>query len=182
MTAPAPIAATAVPALLVLPLLTAATIPSTPDLGKAEGQCRPNEKGPAFLVTVDGLKDRQGNLKLEVYPDNNDDFLEDDNVLINAGKTFRRVEVPVPASGTPQLCVRLPGPGTYAVSLLHDRNEDRKFNWTIDGIGFAGNPKLGWGKPKARKASAKAGAGLTPITIVLNYRHGLGVAPLKRKK
>ncbi|WP_067731951.1 DUF2141 domain-containing protein [Novosphingobium naphthalenivorans] len=172
----------AVSILLALPLLAAATLPSTPDLGKAEAKCRPDEKGPAFLITVDGLKDRQGNLKLEVYPDNDTDFLQDDNILINAGKTFRRVEVPVPASGTPELCVRLPAPGTYAVSLLHDRNEDRKFNWTIDGIGFAGNPRLGWGKPKARKASATAGPGLTHITIVLNYRRGLGVAPLDRRK
>ncbi|MCT2399556.1 DUF2141 domain-containing protein [Novosphingobium mangrovi (ex Huang et al. 2023)] len=165
-------------ATAALPLLAAATIPSTPDLGKAEGQCRPGEKGPAFLVDVEGLKDRTGNLKLEVYPDNNKDFLEDDNILISAGKTFRRVEVPVPATGTPELCIRLPAPGTYAVSLLHDRNEDRKFNWTRDGIGFAGNPRLGWGKPKASKASAVAGNGLTRITIVLNYQHGLGVAPL----
>nr|WP_091148000.1 DUF2141 domain-containing protein [Novosphingobium sp. CF614] len=162
-----------------MPLLTAATLPSTPDLGKAEGRCRPGEGGPAFLVAVEGLKDRQGNLKLEVYPDNDKDFLADDNLLIGAGKTFRRVEIPVPPSGTPQLCVRLPGPGTYAVSLLHDRDRDRKFNWRIDGIGFAGNPRLGWGKPKARKASAAAGSGLTPIAIVLNYRSGLGVAPLR---
>ncbi|MEJ2411010.1 MAG: DUF2141 domain-containing protein [Novosphingobium sp.] len=174
-------AAVAVPAAFALPFLAAALMPSTPDLGKAEAQCRPDEKGPAFMVTVDGLKDRKGNLKLEVYPDNNEDFLEDDNILLSAGKTFRRVEVPVPASGTPVLCVRLPAPGTYAVSLLHDRNKDRKFNWTIDGIGFAGNPRLGWGKPKARKASATAGPGLTPITIILNYRRGLGVAPLHKK-
>ncbi|KHK91542.1 DUF2141 domain-containing protein [Novosphingobium malaysiense] len=176
--------AAAVPLLsaLALPLLAAATIPSTPDLGKAEGQCRPNEPGPAFLVTVAGLKDHKGNLKLEVYPANDDDFLEDDNILISAGKTFRRVEVPVPAGTEPQLCIRLPGPGTYAVSLLHDRNENRKFNWTIDGIGFAGNPHLGWGKPKASKASARAGDGLTHITIVLNYRHGLGVAPLRKDR
>lgn len=171
-------------ALLALPLLAAATatLPSPPDLGKAEGRCRPGETGPAFLVTVDGLKDRQGKLKLEVYPANDSDFLQDDNILISAGKTFRRVEIPVPASGTPELCVRLPNPGTYAVSVLHDRNEDRKFNWTIDGIGFGGNPKLGWSKPKARKASVSAGSGLTRITVALNYRHGLGVAPLQRGK
>ena len=164
--------------LLALPQPAAAIIPSTPDLGKAEGLCRSGESGAAFLVRVIGLKDRQGNLKLEVYPANDTDFLADDNVLVSAGKTFRRVEMPVPRSGTPQLCVRLPGPGTYAVSLLHDRDEDRKFNWRTDGIGFAGNPRLGWGKPKARKASAAAGGDPTTIEIVLNYRRGLGVAPL----
>ncbi len=156
-------------------------LPSTPDLGQAEGKCRPDERGAAFLVTVEGLKDRQGTLKLEVYPANDDDFLADDNILVSAGKTFRRVVAPVPASGTPRLCVRLPGPGTYAVSLLHDRDSNRKFKWTYDGIGFADNPRLGWSKPRARDASARAGSTPTPITIVLNYRHGLGMAPLARK-
>lgn len=168
--------------LMALPLLAAATIPSSPDLGTAEGRCRPGEKGSSLLVDVEGLKDRQGKLKLEVYPANEKDFLADDNVLVSAGKTFRRVVVPVPAGGTPRLCVRLPGPGTYAVTLLHDRDENRKFGWKIDGIGFAGNPRLGWGKPKVTKASASAGNGPTPLRIVLNYQKGLGVAPLDRSK
>ncbi|HKT86250.1 MAG TPA: DUF2141 domain-containing protein [Novosphingobium sp.] len=165
-----------------LPLLAAAAIRSTPDLGKAEGRCRPGENGPSFIVEVQGLKDREGKLKLEVYPANDKDFLADDNILVNQGKTFRRVEEAVPTTGTPRLCVRLPGPGTYAVSLLHDRNQDRKFEWRTDGIGFAGNPKLGWGKPRARKASAAAGNGPTAITIVLNYQRGLGMAPLDRNR
>lgn len=165
---------------LLIPLAGAAMIPSTPDLGKAEGQCRPNERGPAFEVEVVGLKDRVGKLKLEVYPANEKDFLADDNILVMAGKTFRRVEVPVPATGTPRLCVRLPGPGTFAVSLLHDRDKDRKFNWRIDGIGFSGNPRLGWGKPNVRHVATTAGSGITPLRIVMNYRSGLGVAPLKQ--
>lgn len=172
----------ALSAALALPLLTAAMLPSTPDLGKAEGQCRPGEKGPAFLVQVKGLKDRKGKLKLEVYPANEKDFLQDDNLLIMAGKTFRRVEIPVPQSGTPQICVRLPSAGTYAVSLLHDRDENRKFNWRIDGIGFSGNPRLGWGKPNVSRASVVAGSGLTTISIVLNYHRGLGVAPLPERE
>jgi uncharacterized protein (DUF2141 family) len=163
-----------------LPLLAAATIPSTPDLGQAEGRCRPGERGPSLIVDVQGLKDRQGSLKLEVYPANDTDFLADDNVLVSEGKTFRRVVTEVPARNSPRLCVRVPGPGTYAVSLLHDRNGNRKFEWRTDGIGFAGNPKLGWGKPKASKASVAAGDGPTPVTIVLNYQRGLGMSPLPR--
>lgn len=166
-------------ALALLPLLAAAArIPSTPDLGKAEGRCRAGESGPAFLVTVNGLKDRSGRLKLEVYPANDTDFLADDNILIMAGKTFRRVEVDVPASGTPTLCVRVPGPGRYGVSLLHDRDSNRKFGWRVDGIGFASNPRLGLGKPKAAKASATARSDPTSITIVMNYARGLGMRPL----
>lgn len=164
----------------MLPLLVAAApyLRSTPDLGKAEGRCRAGESGPAFLVDVQGLKDRRGVLKLEVYPANDQDFLADDNLLIAAGKTFRRVEVDVPASGTPSLCVRVPGPGRYAVMLLHDRDSNRKFGWRVDGVGFASNPRLSLGKPKAAKATATAGNSPTRIDIVMNYQRGLGMRPL----
>lgn len=163
----------------LLPLIAAAApLPSTPGLGKAEGRCRAGESGPAFLVGINGLKDRTGTLKLEVYPANDTDFLADDNVLVAAGKTFRRVEIDVPNSGTPVLCVRVPGPGRYGVSVLHDRDGNRKFGWRVDGIGFASNPKLGLGKPKAAKASASAGNSPTRIDVVMNYQRGLGMRPL----
>ena len=149
--------------LVAAPLLLAATIPSGPDLGKSEGQCRANERGPAFLVDVNGLKDRKGRLKLEVYPANDNDFLADDNILVSAGKTFRRVEQSIPQTGPIQLCIRVPTAGTYAVTLLHDRDTNRKFGWRVDGIGFAGNPKLGLSKPRASQASAAASSTTTRV-------------------
>jgi uncharacterized protein (DUF2141 family) len=154
-------------------LLLAQSIPSTPDLGKAAGQCRHGEQGPAFLVQVIGLKDRQGRLKLELYPANDDDFLADDNILVAAGKAFARVEVEVPATGAAELCIRAPSAGTFALSLLHDRNADRKFELSTDGVGFSGNPRLRLARPKAAAVSVHAGAGLTPIAIIMNYRRGL---------
>jgi uncharacterized protein (DUF2141 family) len=167
---------------LALPLLLAAgpALKSSPDLGKAEGRCRPGESGPALLVEAVGMKDRTGQMKLEIYPGNDQDFLADDNVLIASGKTFRRVEVPTPQSGPVVLCVRIPGPGTYAVSVLHDRNMDRRFQWKVDGIGFSANPKLGWSKPKAHASRVVVNSGgVSKISVVMNYKSGLGVAPLK---
>lgn len=167
--------------LLTAPLLTvllltapaAAQVESSPVLGKTEGQCRPGETGPAVIITVAGLRDRQGLLRAELYPDNDKDFLEDDNILINAGKTFRRVEVAVPSAGAVQLCIRTPGPGSYTLSLLHDRDSNRKFGLSLDGIGFPNNPKLGLSKPKAAMTRFAAGAGVTYISIRMNYRRGL---------
>jgi len=162
-----------------LSLTPAHAVPSHPDLGKAEARCRPGETGPAFLVSIDGLKDRQGNLKLEVYPSNDEDFLQDDNILINQGKVFRRVEVPVP-TGTAELCVRVPAPGAYSITVLHDRDGNRKFGFTVDGVGLSANPKLGLSKPKAAKTRVMAGAGMTRVHIVMNYRHGLfGFGPIR---
>lgn len=161
--------------LALLCALAPATARAGPhqELGKAEGRCRAGESGPALLVSVAGLRDRAGNLKLEVYPANDKDFLQDDKILVAQGKTFRRVEEPVPASGTPVLCVRVPAPGAYAVSLLHDRDANHKFNLSSDGVGFAGNHRLGWSKPKAAASSVAAGPGLTRVEIVMNYRQGL---------
>ena len=170
-----------------LPLILAAeavkpvvSLPSTPDLGKAEGRCRPGESGPAFLVEIAGLKDRMGRVKLEVYPSNDTDFLMDDNVLVAQGKTFRRVEEEVPKQGPVALCVRVPGPGPYSVTVLHDRDSNRKFGMWVDGIGFGGNPRLGWHKPKAAVTRVNAGNGPTHITIVMNYRNGLGMSPIHK--
>jgi uncharacterized protein (DUF2141 family) len=154
-------------------LMFAAVIASSPDLGKAEGQCRPNEQGPAFLVEVTGLKDRKGNLKLELYPANEQDFLADDNILLMAGKPFRRVEVPVPQSGPIQLCIRAPSAGTYSLSLLHDRDANRRMGLSVDGIGFPTNPKLCWGQPKYSDAMARVGNGPTRVNVTMQYRRNL---------
>ena len=167
-----PMVADAAPPKEVVPL------PSAPDLGKAEGRCRANESGPAFIVSAVGLKDRAGHLKLEVYPSNDTDWLQDDNILLYHGKTFRRVEEVTPQNGTPELCIRVPAPGPYSLMLLHDRNSDHKFQLSQDGVGFGGNPRMGWGKPRAAAARVVAGPGLTRITIVLNYFHGLSMSPI----
>ena len=166
--------------ITLLALILATIIPSTPSLGVAEARCRANESGPAFLVGIDGLRDRQGRLKVEVYPANDRDFLADDNVLVSAGRTFRRAEIAVPATGRPQLCLRLPGPGAFAISVLHDRNSDRRFSLSVDGVGFAGNPRLGLSRPSAADATAHAGPGITTVAVTMNYRHGLiGFGPLR---
>jgi uncharacterized protein (DUF2141 family) len=168
--------------MAILSLLTVALLPSTPDLGKAEAACRASEPGPAFMVDVEGLKDRQGTLKLELYPANDHDFLEDDNILISQGKTFRRVEVPVPQSGTPHLCIRAPAAGSYALMVLHDRDGNHKLTLSTDGVGFPNNPRLGWSKPKAAKVAAQVSSGITELHIIMNYNKGFYTfRPLKER-
>jgi hypothetical protein len=66
------------------------------------------------------------------------------------------------------------------VVVLHDRDNDRRFNWRVDGIGFAGNPRLGLRQPDVGEASAVAGSGRAGITIVMNYLRGLRMRPLAR--
>ena len=160
-----------VPMLLLA--LAAAPVPTTgPELGTAEGRCRPDEPGPAILVTVEGLKDRAGILRLELYPPDQKDFLAGDSDLIAAGKTFRRVVEAPAASGLVHLCIRAPAAGTYTLALIHDRDGKRSFSIWHDGVGFAGNPAIPHGKPPAEKARITIGNGLTQTVIIMNYMRG----------
>lgn len=170
------------PALALWSALLAASAPVTPSpaLGKAEAACRPGEAGPALIVHVVGLKDRKGLVRAEVYPANDADFLQDDAILINQGKTFRRVDLELPPSGPVTLCIRVPSAGRYSLSILHDRNRNLKWDKLPDGLGFGGNPKLGWSKPKAASASVTAGATPTRVEVIMNYLRGLNYRPLKR--
>ena len=63
--------------LALLALIGAAPIASNPSLGTAEGRCRPNEQGPAILISPLGLKDRTGTLRAELFPPDQADFLAD---------------------------------------------------------------------------------------------------------
>jgi uncharacterized protein (DUF2141 family) len=97
-------------------------------LGSDAAGCRPGG-GPAIAVDITGLKDRTGELKLELYPGEEADFLKDDHALIAAGKTFRRVSVPTPATGPTAMCIRVPRPGRYALLLTHNRDGKNKFSF-----------------------------------------------------
>ncbi|MES3100203.1 DUF2141 domain-containing protein [Sphingomonas faeni] len=142
-------------------------------LGSDAAACRPRE-GPAIAVELTGLKDRTGELKLELYPGEEVDFLKDDRVLIAAGKTFRRVVVPTPLTGSPILCIRVPRPGRYALLLTHNRDGKNKFSVWSDGAGFASNVKLGRSRPKVGQALVEVGAGVTTVRITVQYLRGLG--------
>lgn len=162
-------------------VLLAAAIVSTPALGTAEARCRPGEPGPAVVVTVVGLKDRVGKLRAELYPPRDGDFMADDNKLVAAGKVFRRSVIATPTTGSAQLCLRVPAPGRYALLVVHARDGGHGFSLLRDGIGFGNNPRLGLGKPRAALATLTVGAGVTNMSVVMNYRSGLfSFAPLKR--
>lgn len=165
--------------MIAATLAAIAVTASTPSLGTTEGRCRAPEPGPAFEVMVMGLKDRSGELRLELYPDNDADFLADDNKLLAAGKTFARVMITPPGAGAVEMCIRAPRPGRYALMLMHNRNAGRKFDLASDGVGFAGNPRLGWSKPRAASAAVVAGPGITRLTIVPSYWHGLSMRPVE---
>ena len=166
-------------AMLLQTAPTVRTIPSSPKLGTENARCRQNETDARVIIKVKGLKDKAGSVKLELYPYSDADFLQDDNKLVAAGKTFKRIVKRVPKKGDMTFCVRAPKEGTYSMMLLHDRNNDRKFNVISDGVGLPTNPTLGLEKPKVvhgRVVASKAG---TKKTIVMQYLRGFGFKPIK---
>ncbi|GGE10307.1 hypothetical protein GCM10011529_15860 [Polymorphobacter glacialis] len=142
-----------------------------PVLGPEAAACRPGATGTAALVTVHGFKDRDGQLRIQDYTGKDGEYLE-------SGKYLQRHDVPMTASGGMTVCLSLPGPGSYVIVALHDRDTNGKLSIWSDGIGFTGNPRLKLAKPAPFDTVIPFGAGVTPVRIVLNYRRGLSVKPL----
>jgi uncharacterized protein (DUF2141 family) len=142
--------------------------------GTDAADCAPGAPGPAMLVTVTGFKDRDGRLRVQYYPAEENDYL-------GSGRYIRRQEMPVSPSGDMKVCLKLPAPGDFVMVALQDRNSDGKLSVWGDGIGFSNNPKIPLGKPPLKNTRFTAGPGVNKMEIVLNYMHGLSVRPISRK-
>lgn len=165
---------------LPLPMLLLAATPPTATavIGGDAPSCTEGA-GPAVLVRINGLKDRKGDLKLELYPANEEDFLKDDRDLIKQGKVFRRVRVPIPAAGPVAICMRVPVPGRYALLFTHNRDGKNKFSVWSDGAGFVGTGNLGRSRPKLAQAIIDVPAGVKTVSMRAQYLRGLsGFGPI----
>ncbi|MBB4632510.1 DUF2141 domain-containing protein [Sphingosinicella soli] len=145
-------------------------------IGPDAAACAPGAKGPAALIRVYGFKDREGNLRTQVYSDKAHEFLE-------KGKYLKRIELPMTASGDMNICMALPRFGEFSMAVLHDRDMNGKLSVSKDGVGFSGNPKLGLAKPDYEESMFVARSGVTVVDVILNYRQGLlSVKPLVARR
>jgi uncharacterized protein (DUF2141 family) len=165
-------------AVLALPFAVLVATPlSAETIGEDAQLCR-SGRGPAIQVNIQGLKDRKGEIWLELYPANANDFLRDDTDLIAEGKTFRRTRGYIPASGETSICIKVPRAGRYALVLRHSRTGKDKFSIWSDGAGVPTNQSLGRHKPTLDQSSVNAGVGVTTLNIKMQYLHGFGFSPL----
>jgi uncharacterized protein (DUF2141 family) len=141
-------------------------------LGPDAAACRAEAGASAVLVNVEGFKSRTGNVRVQIYGGNPEDFLA-------KGKKLKRVDLPVTAGGPMHICVALPGPGNYAVAVRHDIDGSGKSGWD-DGGGFSRNPKISLLslKPRYEEVVIGVGKGPRPVDVVLNYRRGLSIKPI----
>lgn len=144
--------------------------PASAQLGADAPVCRSG--GQAVLVTVDGFRQRTGNIRVAIYG-------SDPSLFLARGRTLRKINVPVTGAGPMRICVALPGPGRYAVAVRHDVNGNNHSDWS-DGGGFSRNPRISLTnlRPNYNNVAINVGRGVTPVSVVLNYRFGLAIRPV----
>jgi uncharacterized protein (DUF2141 family) len=121
-------------------------------------------KGPAVLVSVRGVKESAGRVRVQSYPATGGAWLA-------KGRWLHRVESRANA-GVMSFCVPVPAEGKYGIAVRHDRNANGKTDISQDGGGFSNNPSiniLNLGKPSVSKVAFQAGPGVTRIAINLKY-------------
>jgi uncharacterized protein (DUF2141 family) len=169
-------------ATIALALLAAPAVAQAPILGPDAALCAKGSTADALLLTIDGLKNRDGTVRVELWPGIEGDFLRNHHELVVEGKAYRRVTITPPTSGPAKVCVPLPGPGTYAVGAFHSPAGVRKFNVRQDGVSFTRNPKVGLSKPKAKDVAVTYGPGVSEEIVTLNYLRGLAMRPIPKEE
>lgn len=148
----------------------AAPVAAQAAIGPDAAAC--NSGKPSVLVSVNGFKARTGELRVQLYGSNPSDFLA-------KGKKLRRIDLPVTKSGPMNVCIAVPKAGNYAIAVRHDvKNNGSDWN---DGGGFSRNPNLSVFdyKPSHKDVVIPVGDGVKPINVVLNYRQGLKIGPVR---
>lgn len=137
--------------------------------------CESVAAGRSYVrVAVDGFKDSDGNVRVQVYGPSKDDFLE-------KGKKLIRVDVPTEGDGQ-QICVPMPSPGPYTLVVMHDRNSNGKADFFSEGFGFSNNPKLGLAPPDAEDVVFNAPVGLLEMQVSLKYIFGADEEQKKKRR
>ena len=140
-------------------------------IGPDAAACRPGSPGPALIVNVVGFKARAGNVRVNVY--------SDPSTFLERGRYLRQIRLTVSRAGNMPICVRLPRAGRYAVAVRHDVDGDGS-DWG-DGGGFSRNPRLSLTnlRPRFENVAFNVGAGVHAVPVVLNYRFGLTIRPVR---
>jgi len=131
---------------------------------------------PAMLVHVIGFKARTGIVRVQSYGG-------DPVHYFDKGSYLKRIELRVPPAGALDVCVPVPAPGRYAVSVRHDIDGSGHAGRT-DGGGLSGNPHLSLfdllfkRKPPVEQVAVAVGHGVRVVPITLNYLSGGSFEPV----
>lgn len=127
------------------------------------GRCAA-DRGPAMMVTVDGIKSSSGRMRVQSYRASSGEWLQ-------KGKWLSRIEVPARA-GSMTFCVPVPASGTYGVAVRHDVNGNGETDISTDGGAMSNNPSISifnLGKPSYTKVGVPVGGGIKSIRVQMKY-------------
>ncbi len=139
-------------------------------LAAAPAQAADACSGPAMLVTITGLKDRSGTIRVRSFGGSPSTYFDKKRYL-------RRTEIPTPQGGTVRVCMPVTASGWYAIDVRHDTNGNGKTD-RADGGGASGNPKISLlnvmlgNKPAAEKVRVWVGQGVTTVPVTVMYLKG----------
>jgi len=149
--------------LAALAVPAAGASPYRHEVGNDLRRCQAGGE-PAVLVTVEGVKNASGKLRVQAYRATAADWLQ-------KGRWLSRIEVPARA-GTMTFCVPVPAAGDYAIAIRHDVNGNGETDITSDGGGMSNNPGINifnLGKPSVSKTAFTVGATTKAIRIRMRY-------------
>ncbi len=116
----------------------------------------------SLSINLEDIRSEEGTLYLAIY--------QNSDTWLNESATFRQ-QIITPRKGTMTLTFSNLPAGTYAVSVLHDLNRDKKLdtNWLgmpAEAYGFSNNPGFMMRAPRFSECSFSV-ASSTTITIDL---------------
>ena len=124
------------------------------------------DSASTLTLNVDGLRNRKGQICLSVFAASTGFPRKTTNAVQSQCKKIRDD----PFSMT----LRQLQPGSYAVAVLHDENNDRRANSNFlgipkEGFGFSRNPAIRFSPPKFAASAFPVTGSSTNIQIQLKY-------------
>ena len=156
------------PAVCLLAALALSPLPARA-AGQSAVACTVSgtETAPSRLhVLVTGAHRVAGNVTFTLYGEDPSRFLAH-----HGSVALQRVTL---TGSTAEACFALSAPGTYAVAVYHDENDNHRFDRTLlglpaEGYGFSNNVTPLFGLPSYGSVRLLVGRGDTRITIKLLY-------------
>lgn len=121
---------------------------------------------PRIHVLVTGVNRVAGNITLTMYGEQPAAFLAHKGSLVVTRVMLTSTEA--------EACLAVSVPGTYALAIYHDANNNHHFDRTLiglpaEGYGFSNDAPTLFGPPAFSAARFTAGPGGTRLTIHLRY-------------
>ncbi|MEA5570014.1 DUF2141 domain-containing protein [Calothrix sp. UHCC 0171] len=146
--------------LLLLPLL-ATVVGSFFFSGNSQANLRGN-----LNVEVNALRSKQGEVCANLFASSKGFPQEDKRAIQKQCVTITEIPLVIKFNNLPA--------GSYAVVVMHDENNDKKFNrndlgMPLEGFGFSQNPEISDRAPKFSETAFLVAGASTDIKIELQY-------------